>query len=88
VADADRGGDEPVDTGPFDLQLTAAARLPSGEPGSTLLFVAVRDAETRQLVAFVGDEENLVSEVVIEEPAAHASRRLRGPASRGIVACP
>lgn len=57
-------------TGPFDLDLTVNETLPSGEPASTLMFVAVRDADSKELIAFVGDDQNLASKVTVKKSGA------------------
>jgi hypothetical protein len=68
AADAGPGEDvTPTTEGPFDLDLTVHETLPSGEDASTLMFVAVRDAETKELIAFVGDDEKLVSTVAVKK---------------------
>jgi hypothetical protein len=59
----------PAATGPFDLHMKVSLVLPSGEPGSNLLFVAVRDLETRELVAFVAEDQRVVSTIEISKPA-------------------
>lgn len=61
------GVDAPA-AGPFDLDLTINETLPSGEPASTYLFAAVRDADSRELVAFVAQSDKLVSTIAIQKP--------------------
>src|SRR5688572_19784798 len=54
--------------GPFDLDLTVKDYLPSGEPSMTFMFVAVRDADSKELIAFFKEDETLISTVRISKP--------------------
>lgn len=66
--DGSSGADAGAGAGPFDLNLVVTARSEAGAVHDTLLYVAVRDADSGELVAFVGDDDNLVSTVTIDQP--------------------
>lgn len=67
-ATPDDAGVDAAPSGPFDLDLTIRETLSSGEPASTYMFAAVRDADTKELVAFVAEGEKLVGGLTIRKP--------------------
>lgn len=53
--------------GPFDLDLTVREKDATGGAASTLMFVVVRDADTKEVIAGSYDEEKLVSQVKLKK---------------------
>jgi hypothetical protein len=54
----------------FDLDVTVEEKLPTGEPASTFLFLAVRDVDTKELIGFAYEDTKLVGSLSIKKTGA------------------